>query len=141
LELINQHKKIIIVCRYNNEIKEISKQIKDKKVLIINGQTKDRHQTVIDAEDSNNVVVLINAACSEGYELPSFNIMVFYSYDFSLKNYIQIKGRVLRANKLKSNVYLSLVVSDTIDEDVYNVIQTKKDFDIKIYDKEREKLS
>ncbi len=141
VELTNEHKKIVVVCRYNNEIEVIKTLIKKKKILVINGATKNRGEVVKEAEKSEQCIVLVNASCSEGYELPSFPIMVFYSYDFSLKNYIQMKGRILRANKLKSNVYLSLVVDGTIDSDVYDCIQSKKDFDIKIFNKEQENLT
>ena len=65
------------------------------------------------------------------------SVMVFYSYDFSLKNYIQIKGRIQRINNIKKNVYFSLVVKGTIDEDVFKCIQRKEDFDIEIYERTR----
>lgn len=137
LELAQEHNKLIIVCRYNYEIKSISKKLNksNQRVFIINGETKDKHREVKNAERRQNAICLIQAQASEGYELPSFPVMVFYSYGFSLKNYIQMKGRILRANKLKKNVYLSLVVKNTIDHDVFKCIQAKKDFDIAIYNK------
>lgn len=138
LDLVSEHKKLIIVCRYNHEIKILSQRLeKHPNCVVITGMTQDKHTLIKNAEASSQCVVLVNAACSEGYELPSFPIMVFYSYDFSLKNYVQMIGRILRINKLKSNVYLSLVVRGTIDEDVYKTILKKKDFDIAIYDKAR----
>jgi len=132
-ELVSEHKKIVIVCRYNNELKVIHDSIKADKKIIINGKTKDKNALVKEANLSENCVVLVNASCSEGYELPSFPIMVFYSYDFALKNFIQMKGRILRANALKKNVYISLVVKGTIDEDVYKCVMAKRDFDVAIY--------
>lgn len=135
IDLCKEHKKIIIVSRYNNEIKYIQDVLKrnKKKVFIINGETKNKDTVCLQAELEEECVVLVNAACSEGYELPSFPIMVFYSYDFSLKNYIQMIGRIQRINNIKKNVYISLINKGTIDEDVYNSIQSKKDFDISIY--------
>lgn len=135
LELVKEHKKIVVVCRYNNEVYSLAKKIKDKKVFVITGQEKDRHGVVSGANNSDDCVAIINAACSEGYELPSFPIMVFYSYDFSLKNYIQIMGRIQRINNIKKNVYLSLVVKGTIDEDVYKCILKKEDFHLALYKK------
>jgi len=134
LDLVKEHKKIIIICRYNNEIEYIKSKIK-KEVFVINGATRDRHALIKSVEQREQAVVIINAACSEGYELPSFPIMVFYSYDFSLKNYIQMIGRILRSNKLKKNVYISLVVRDSIDNDVYQCIEKKQDFQVEIYKK------
>lgn len=136
IELAKEHDKIIIVCRYNNEIDYLSSKIKGKEVLIIRGDVKDRHSVCQRAEQSNNCVVLIQASCSEGYELPSFPIMVFYSYDFSLKNYIQMIGRIQRAGHIKKNVYLSLYVKGTIDEKIFQCIMSKRDFDIELYSKQ-----
>jgi len=136
IQLAQEHKKLIIICRYNYEIENIERAISKNKrnVFTINGKTVDRCSVIKRSEESEQSIVIINSACSEGYELPSFPVMVFYSYDFSLKNYIQIIGRILRANKLKKNVYISLVVKNSIDSDVYKCIQAKKDFDVAIYE-------
>ncbi len=139
LELCQEHKKIVVVCRYNNEIKNIKSQIQIRKnpppVFEITGSTKNKQEVIEQADKSDKAIVIANAACSEGYELPSFPIMIFYSYDFSLKNYIQMKGRIQRINKIKRNVYISLIVKDTIDENVKKCIDRKQDFDCAIYDK------
>ena len=136
IDLAREHKKIIFVCRYNIEIKMLYDSIsKFKQVKIINGDTKDKHSVVNSCNSEEDIAVLINASCSEGYELPSFPLLVFYSYSFSLKDYLQIIGRIQRINNIKKNVYLSLIVKDTIDADVYKCIQKKQDFDIAIYDK------
>lgn len=138
IDLAKEHKKIIFVCRYNCEVEMLTTAIgekTDKLVYKITGKTDDKPEIIASAEMNDEVVVIINAACSEGYELPSFPIMVFYSYDFSLKNYVQILGRIQRINRIKKNVYLSLTVPGTIDEDVYNCIKKKENFDIEIYDR------
>lgn len=143
IQLAQEHKKLIIVCRYNYEIKTIKQSIrakfKQKKVGTINGGTPNRSEEVSRADRASEYIVIINAACSEGFELPSFPIMVFYSYSFSLKDAIQIRGRIQRLNNIKKNVYLSLVVKKTIDEDVYKNIIKKESFDIEIYDREKKK--
>ncbi len=138
LQLAEEHDKLIIICRYNHEIEVIGNKIKQKLSKIyhkINGSVRNRHEIIKEAEKSKEAIVIIQASCSEGFELPSFPVMVHYSYDFSLKNAIQMQGRILRANHLKKNVYISLVVKGSIDEDVYKCIQAKKDFDLEIYNK------
>jgi hypothetical protein len=133
-ELIEENDKMIVVCRYNNEIKALQELVTgDKKALVINGATKNKKALCDEAEASERAVVFIQASTSEGYELPSYPLMVFYSYDFSLKNYIQVIGRIHRRDKLKRNVYKSLIVKNTIDEHVYKSIKNKEDFQIEIY--------
>ena len=139
IELAKEHKKLIIVTRYNNERKTIVKRLRDIKsdrnTFEIGGDTKDVGLVCHEAELCESATIVISAAISEGYELPSFPIMVFYSYDFSLKNYEQMIGRIQRANKLKKNVYISLIVKDSVDNDVYDCIMRKEDFHVAIYDK------
>lgn len=135
LELIEKHKLIAVVCRYNAEINYLYDNIKSKRKWILNGSVKERHEVVREINEKRNGVVFIQASCSEGYGLPHIPIMVFYSYDFSLKNYIQLLGRIQRAGSIKRNVYISLLVKGSIDEDVYRSIQNKEDFQISIYDK------
>lgn len=134
VELMEQNNKIIIVCRYNlqiNRLAELARKITDK-VFVLNGESKDRHEIVEQAEREDRAIILINAMVSEGYQLPSFPLMVFASMDFSYKNYKQLLGRILRIDKLKKNVYLHLVC-DGVDTAVYNAIMSKADFDLAIY--------
>ncbi len=138
LELIGENPLIAVVCRYNNEIASlkaaVEKTYPKKQVFVINGAEKDKQAIVDKINKLDDAVVFINAACSEGYGLPNIPIMIFYSYDFSLKNYIQMLGRIQRINNIKRNVYISLVVKGTIDEDVYTkVVVEKQDFQVAIY--------
>jgi superfamily II DNA or RNA helicase len=138
LDIIQEHKKVIVVCHYNNEIDVLASKVKNKKVFIIRGDVKDRHSVVQEAEACDNCVLFAQSACSEGWEIPSFPIMVFYSYDFSLKNYVQMMGRIQRAGHIKKNVYISLVTEKTVDEDIWNTVVNKKmDFQTSIYEKNR----
>jgi len=133
LDLCDEHSKVAVVCRYNAEIANLSLKLTKKKVFVINGATKDRDSVVNEINNTDKCVVLIQAACSEGYNLPTIPVMIFYSYDFSLKNYIQMCGRIQRINAVQKCVYISLTVRKTIDEDVYKCIMSKQDFNIAIY--------
>lgn len=138
LELCQENDKVIVVCRYNLQIDALFHSLKEagKPIFVINGQVKDRDSVVAQAEAAEKAIILVNAACSEGYELPSFPLMVFASLSFSYKDYKQMIGRIQRLNKLKKNVYLHLVTSDGVDAAVYDAIMKKKDFDIEVYSKE-----
>lgn len=138
-ELVKEQKKIAIVCRYNNELEMLARELEKCKrpIYIINGSnSSERAAQCARIENSEQAVVLVQAACSEGYELPSIPVMVFYSHDFSLKNYLQMKGRTRRMNRPAPRVYISLVIKDSIDEDVYkNVVINKQDFHLEIFAK------
>lgn len=134
-ELVDEHKKIAIICKYTLQIEALREMCekKGKKVIVINGETKDKDVAALEAEALDEVVCIINASCSEGYELPSIGFIVFASFSFSYKDYKQIIGRFLRGNKLKKNTYLPLVNEGTIDHAVYQSVLKKEDFDIAIY--------
>lgn len=136
-ELIEEHKKIVIVARYNLQVHKIERMALEmgKKVYVITGEVKDRDPIVLEAEAASEAVVVVNAACSEGYQLPSFPVMVFASLSFSFKDKKQMVGRILRIDKLKKNVYIFLV-NKGVDEAVYQAIMNKQNFDVEIYERE-----
>lgn len=134
-ELCDEHKKIAIIARYTLQLHLLRDLLhkKGKTVFLINGEEKDKDAIALKAEAAEECVVLINAACSEGYELPSIGMIVFASFSFSYKDYKQIIGRFLRGNKLKKNTYLPLVNEGTVDHASYLSVLKKEDFDIAIY--------
>jgi superfamily II DNA or RNA helicase len=92
------------------------------------------------AEKEPQCIVLINAMASEGYQLPSFRVVVFASLDFSYKNYIQACGRNNRIDNPQRNVYITLVVKGGVDEDVYKSILKKQDFSLAIYNQDETRV-
>lgn len=135
IELCTEHKKVAIFARYNLQLEMLKRIVEStgKKIFIINGAVKEKDAVVQEAEAADECVVLINAACSEGYELPSIGLIIFASLSFSYKDYKQALGRFLRINRLKKNVYVHLVTAGSIDESVYESIMKKQDFDMQIY--------
>ena len=139
-ELIEQSPEgIAVVCRYNAEVDYLKKELAGLGNLYsITGNDHNRHEIVAAVNQDPRPIVLINAACSEGWEIPKVPIMVFYSLDFSLKNYVQMLGRIQRANNLKRNTYIHFTVKKSIDEQIYKkVVLEKQDFQIAIYEPEK----
>lgn len=134
LSLLDGMRKAIVVCRYNHEIGQIKDEIGARPVFVINGEVQDK-QSVLDAANAaSDCVLIVNAACSEGWQAPTFDTMIWYSYDFSLKSYIQMRGRIQRIDAIHKCTYISLVIENTVDEAVYQaVVEKKQDFHIEIY--------
>jgi len=59
--------------------------------------------------------------------------MIFYSLSFSLKDRVQMQGRIHRIGQTKPCTYIDFVVPGTIDEDVWNAIEKKEDFNCELY--------
>lgn len=138
LELVRDHDKLIIVCRYTLQIKVLKEMIstafQSRNVYVINGETTgDQRDAIVRAADADpTAIVIANAACSEGYELPSFRLIVFASLSLSFKDYQQFLGRNLRINNLRKNLTIHLV-SNGVDQAIYDSIMKKQDFSFAIY--------
>lgn len=144
VELAETNDKMIIVCRYNHEIEflvnNLHKDSDHTHVRYINGSIEGdiRHEILKDLKGKKRYILIVNAACSEGWALSDCPLMIFYSLDFSLLQYVQMTGRIQRIDNIKRNTYLHLVVKGEIDEDIYeNVVIKKMDFHLAVYEKEK----
>lgn len=135
LSLCEENDKIIIVCRYNLQIDALKSLLKVYNPLVIRGDVKDRDSVIQEANKADKAVVLIQSACSMGYELPTFRVMVFASMDFSYSHYKQMIGRILRINAPQKNLYIHLLTGDT-GKAIMDAIGNKKDFDIELFYKQ-----
>lgn len=141
IELCKTNKKVAIICRYSLQIQNVFRNLKNeltKKIYIIEGAVKDRDAVVRAVDAAEEAVVIIQAQCSEGYELPSIGVILFASLSNSFKDYKQMLGRFLRINKLKKNVFIHLITKGDVDEAWHGSIMRKEDFDIEIYARRRD---
>lgn len=139
ISLCEENKKIAIICRYNAQIdayKESLERSTKRNVLVIRGDIKDRDKVCQTAELSEEAIVLIQADCAEGYELPSFPLCVFASMSYSYTKWEQICGRFLRMNKPSRTTFLYLLTEgESVDQGVYDAVKRKEDFKIELFKK------
>jgi len=136
--LIESNDQMIVVCKYRAELemlkRKLAKDYPKLHIALIHGDINNRHEVLRECEKKEKYVLLVAAQCSEGWELKKCPLMVFYSYDRALTNYVQMIGRIQRADNLKKNVYISILTRGEVDEDVYqSVVHDKVDFHYKIY--------
>lgn len=140
IELAKEHKKLVVFSRYNAELDMIKKELEKEKIQakIINGKTENRQELFDWGNKSKEAVLLIQSAICEGFELTHFNITVFYSNDFSLKNRIQGEGRTNRTSSInEKSVYIDFIVDNDVDEGVIKCIENKMDFHIEMFKPEK----
>ena len=140
IELCDDNKKIFIVCKYTLEVEmieaKLKEKFKDRTIITFTGKNSSGRSGIAKSTDSmEECIVIANAACSAAYECNTIPLMVFYSYDFSLINYLQIIDRVRRINNPAPRTYLSLICKEAIDETVFECIINKKSFDAAIFNK------
>jgi len=129
LERALEFPKLLIFANYTAQINEIAKNLKDEgyPVVTLTGATKDRKTLIEEAEKAPKSIVIAQSSISAGYELPSFPCVIYASKSWQYVHYEQSLGRVLRANHLKKNLYIHLVV-DGADKDCHKVIMSGQDF-------------
>ena len=135
MEYAEETPKLIVFSRYNIHLNRLFDMLTAKGIpcAIVNGKTDDKEAIFDEAEKSERFVLLINASCSVGYELPTFDTVVFASLSYSFVDYTQAMGRVLRINALKKNLYIVMVTEGSVDEAVWLSIQNKRDFNDTIF--------
>ena len=135
VELVNQNLKVMVVCRYNYELEQLRELFvrASRTVFVLNGAVSNRDEVIQQARKADECVLLVGAMISEGWEIPEIETMIFYSHSFSLKDYLQMKGRVQRMNDLRPRCYIHLIVKDSVDVGIYDCLMNKKDFLAQIY--------
>jgi superfamily II DNA or RNA helicase len=136
--ICEENKKVAIVCRYNAQIDYIRTSFTNerKPIFIIRGDVKDRDKVTQKAETSEECIVLIQADCAEGYELPSFPICIFASMSYSYTKWEQICGRFLRMNKPSRTTFIYLLTEgESVDQGIYDAVKRKEDFKIELFKK------
>jgi superfamily II DNA or RNA helicase len=138
LDLVRETDKVAIVCRYNMQI-DVLKELLEKNdipVAVIRGDVKNRDQITVDAENTERGVVLIQADCAEGYQLPSFELCIFASQSYSYTKWEQICGRFLRMDKPSRTTFMYLLTEgDSVDQGVYDAVKRREDFKIELFKK------
>ena len=135
LDLALEFPRLVIFAKYTAQIATMATKLRQEgyKVLTLEGSTKDRGSVLLEANNSPKCVFIAQSQVSSGWELPDFPTMVFASMSYSIVDRIQGEGRILRANHLKKNLYITLVTKGGVDEAVFKSINNKKDFNDRMY--------
>jgi len=132
-DLALEFPKLVIFARYTEQIEKIKASLPEYNVITLQGNTKNRGEVIENADKAPSCIIIIQSQISAGFQLPTFPVMVFASMDYSIVNYTQGIGRILRADALKKNLYIHLVTKGGVDEAVYKSIKNKETFSEKIY--------
>lgn len=144
IDLCKENKKVAIVCRYNFQIAVLLDLLEKEglRVAVISGKAKaqDRDYTTRIAEETESIVVIIQADCGIGFELPSFEVCIYASMSYSYTSWEQMNGRFLRMNKPSRTTFIYLLTEGgSIDQAVYDAIQRKEDFAIELFKRWKKK--
>jgi superfamily II DNA or RNA helicase len=127
-EISKGYRKAIVVAHYTEQIDELFSALsKERQTFILDGRSKDPSRVIANAEADGECFLIIQASVAAGFELPSFAVMIFASMGYSVRNYVQLKGRIRRINALKPVKYYYLL-GGKADRAVYNNVKAGLDF-------------
>jgi len=123
-----EYKKIIIVCRYTEQINDLANKLKEyKDVFILNGQTKDQGNTIKKAQESEECYFLVNSKMGESWDGWMFDCMVFASMDDAFVANFQMHERQRNIKNLK-DIEIFYLIGGHWDQKVYNSFLLGQDF-------------
>lgn len=128
---------VAIFYQYNVELEALEALMKklNKRYIIINGATKDAYREINHKEYDVVLGQLQSASQSLDGLQHKCHIEVFYAMPESSLIYKQTLGRIYRDGQQKVPMYYYLVMDDTIEEDIMNLIESKIEFSEEVLDK------
>lgn len=137
LDYSDEFPRMIVFAKYTAQIDKLKAELEhiNKKVFVLDGRTKDKGEVLREAKTASEYVFIAQAQVSAGWELKDCPVMVFASKTYSFVDYDQALGRIQRADNIKKNLYIHLVVKGGVDEAVHECIDNKRDFNERLYTK------
>lgn len=137
LDYAQEFDRIVIFAKYRAQIDAIFAAVNDARlgfvVRTMTGDTKDRGVVLAEMNAATRGIFIVQAQVSAGWELPTYPAMIFASRTYSFVDYAQAQGRILRANAIKKNIFINLVVKGGVDEAVDTALRNKQDFSERVY--------
>lgn len=132
-KLGNGFRKIILVCKYTEQIDFLAEKLKnDKPVFVLDGRTKDQGQTIKEAQESPDAYLVVQSSIGMGWDGYMFDCLVFVSMDHRVINHTQMKGRLTNVDIPKPQLFF-YILAGKFDTMVYTSIMAGEDFNIHKY--------
>ena len=127
----------IIWCQFHSEIKAIeylvSKKAK-KTVVTLYAGTKDKDDSISRFKSGEAQYLIAHPkSAAHGLTFVNCTTSIFYSLSYSSEEHIQARDRVHRIGQTKSCLYIYLVATNTIDEELIDTLNNKQELQDIIY--------
>ena len=125
-------KKLVIFARFLPEIEAIKEEVTKlgRKLVTLTGKTKNRGEVISNFQKDPKLTVMVAQIQTGGVglNLQVADTVIFYSTNFSYIDYDQAKARIHRIGQVSSSVtYIHLVSERTVDEQIFEALDNKKD--------------
>lgn len=122
--------RLIVFYNYNEELGALMGAVKDRKLSVVNGKTKnlDNYKNY---EDS--ITFIQYQAGAMGLNLQKANKIVYFTPPLSSELYEQSKKRIHRIGQDKPCLYYNLICKGTVEEKIYDTLALRKDYTDKLF--------
>lgn len=122
------YRKVCIVAHFTEQIDALQRSLsKSRQTFVLDGRTRNPEQVIADAEADGECFFIIQASVGAGFELHSFAVMIFASMGYSVRNEVQMRGRIRRKESLKPVFYYYLL-GGHCDKAIYKNVKAGKTF-------------
>jgi hypothetical protein len=126
VELLEQHKKLVVFYTFNYELEALRGLERVTTIAEWNGH---KHEAIPEGDSWLYLVQYV--AGSESWNCVETNTIVFYSLTYSYKNWHQAHGRIDRLNTPYSDLYYYILRSKSvIDAAIWRSLMAKKNFNV-----------
>lgn len=125
--------RVIIFYNFNEELEQIEDMCirMERPVSVVNGQRKD---LTCYEKDQDSVTLIQYQAGAMGLNLQKANKIIYFSLPLSSELFEQSKKRIHRIGQKKSCFYYYLITNGSIEEKIYEVLGTRRDFTNKLFE-------
>lgn len=128
-KITREKQKCIIWSSFNENIDWLAIELKPFGTCKVHGKMKmdDRNRSIerFLGQPETRVLIATPGAAKEGLTLTVANHAIFYDRSFSLDDYLQAQDRIHRISQKKTCFIYNLIMSDSIDQWVDILIQSK----------------
>ena len=118
--------KVLIWANFREEIEMLNKAIPGSKTLY--GGTKDKDDSISDFRDGDCKVLIANPmSAAHGLTFVGCHYNILFSLSYSYEFYEQLIHRTYRYGQKEGVIYYYIIAKNSIDEVVYNAVQSKGD--------------
>ncbi|MGL5153121.1 MAG: DEAD/DEAH box helicase [Clostridium sp.] len=125
--------RVIIFYNFTDELEKIEDMCirMERPVSVVNGQ---RNDLKCYEKDDDSVTLIQYQAGAMGLNLQKSNKIIYFSLPLSSELFEQSKKRTHRIGQKNTCLYYYLITEDSIEEKIYEVLGTRRDFTNKLFE-------
>lgn len=123
--------KVVVFCEFQHSIHQVQEMLTKNKIKFVTLDGKQKNKKIwrdYQSDDSIKVIICQYLTANSGIDLYASSYMIYYEPNLSTTVISQSSDRIHRIGQTKTCNYYWLITKDTIEEDIYNRLNKKMDF-------------